>query len=87
MNQRGLKLRCSHWEPIERQPEQPETDASATKALKRPAVIYLHGNCGCRLDALDAIAAVLPLGASLFTMDMSGSGMSEGIAQRTNGRC
>ena len=43
-----------------------------------PVVIYCHGNSGCRLDGLDAVRLLLPMGISVVTFDFSGSGNSEG---------
>lgn len=44
-NSRGKVIECSHYQPIESQ---------RTKE-KLPCVIYCHGNCGSRCDALDAV--------------------------------
>lgn len=41
-----------------------------------PAVVYLHGNSGCRCDADDALHTMLPFGASVFTFDFSGDGFA-----------
>jgi pimeloyl-ACP methyl ester carboxylesterase len=43
-----------------------------------PCVIYCHGNCGCRVDALDAVQLLLPKGITVFCFDFSGSGLSDG---------
>lgn len=43
-----------------------------------PCVVYLHGNCGCRLDAFESISVALREGMSLFCLDFAGSGLSEG---------
>jgi hypothetical protein len=43
-----FKLRCSHWEP----------HASCRPAERIPCVVYLHGNCGCRIEALDVSACL-----------------------------
>jgi len=43
-----------------------------------PCIVYLHGNCGCRVDSLDALELCLLYGFSLFSVDLSGSGLSEG---------
>eukprot|EP01103_Thecamoeba_quadrilineata_P018731 TRINITY_DN7314_c0_g1_i1.p1 TRINITY_DN7314_c0_g1~~TRINITY_DN7314_c0_g1_i1.p1 ORF type:complete len:576 (-),score=105.31 TRINITY_DN7314_c0_g1_i1:155-1882(-) len=68
LNPRGLKLQCSHYEPHEE-----------NRIRERlPCVIYLHGNCGCRLDAHDCLQILLPYNISLFTLDLSGSGLSDG---------
>jgi hypothetical protein len=65
-NSRGLVLECSHWEPAPRM------------ASKLPCVIYMHGNAGCRLSALEILAYGLASGLSVFAMDCAGSGKSEG---------
>ncbi|XP_019053180.1 PREDICTED: uncharacterized protein LOC104596404 isoform X2 [Nelumbo nucifera] len=46
------------------------------KAL--PCVIYCHGNSGCRADASEAAIILLPSYITVFTLDFSGSGLSEG---------
>ena len=46
--------------------------------LAAPCVVYLHGNCGCRLDSLDCLELCLLYGMSVFAVDLSGSGLSEG---------
>lgn len=38
----------------------------------------MHGNSGCRVDAYDAVRVLLPLNITVFTLDLSGSGLSEG---------
>jgi hypothetical protein len=43
-----------------------------------PCVVYLHGNCGCRLDSIDILDLCLLYGFSVFCVDLSGSGLSEG---------
>lgn len=43
-----------------------------------PCVIYLHGNCGCRADALEALEHVIKAGAVCLSADLSGSGHSDG---------
>ena len=47
-----------------------------TQAL--PSVVFLHGNSGCRVDAYDAVRVLLPLNITVFCLDLSGSGLSEG---------
>jgi pimeloyl-ACP methyl ester carboxylesterase len=66
VNERGLRLQCSHFEPVE------------IKTDKIPCVIYMHGNCSSRCEALPQISTVLGLGATLFCFDFSGSGLSDG---------
>eukprot|EP01104_Vermistella_antarctica_P002417 TRINITY_DN1265_c0_g1_i1.p1 TRINITY_DN1265_c0_g1~~TRINITY_DN1265_c0_g1_i1.p1 ORF type:complete len:782 (+),score=175.07 TRINITY_DN1265_c0_g1_i1:206-2551(+) len=67
-NERGLALECSHFEPA---PENRPREAL-------PCVIYLHGNCGCRLDAFECLETLLPYNIQVFAFDFSGSGNSEG---------
>ena len=62
------KLVCSHWEP----------GPSSRSQVQMPCVIYMHGNCGCRAEALDILDLVLGGGMSLFSFDFGGCGLSEG---------
>ncbi|KAF8286131.1 putative Alpha/beta hydrolase family [Trypanosoma cruzi] len=62
-NMRGLGVECSWFRPRARRPQ--------------PCVIYLHGNCGSRYDALEALF-ILRHNFSLFAFDATGSGKSEG---------
>jgi len=62
---RGV-LECSHFVPS-RYPE-----------ARRPCVVYLHGNCSSRLEAFDALPVLLPRDMTVFCLDLSGSGRSEG---------
>jgi hypothetical protein len=41
-------------------------------------MIYLHGNVGCRVEALDYLELVLNYNCTLFCFDFAGCGMSEG---------
>ncbi|XP_016648131.1 PREDICTED: uncharacterized protein LOC103324410 [Prunus mume] len=66
-NARGHTLHCSHYLPS----PFPE-DASL------PCVIYCHGNSGCRADANEAAVMLLPSNITVFTLDFSGSGLSDG---------
>ncbi|KAL9647671.1 hypothetical protein ABK040_015160 [Willaertia magna] len=68
VNNRGLKIECSHYQPIE----------SQRQKEKLPCVIYCHGNCGSRCDALDAVSILLPYNITVFAFDFTGSGLSEG---------
>eukprot|EP01063_Lacrimia_lanifica_P033164 TRINITY_DN582_c0_g4_i3.p1 TRINITY_DN582_c0_g4~~TRINITY_DN582_c0_g4_i3.p1 ORF type:complete len:551 (+),score=94.61 TRINITY_DN582_c0_g4_i3:499-2151(+) len=68
VNPRGMVLKGSHFEPTPGQRPKKEM----------PCVVYLHGNCGSRQDALDCVTVLLPQGITLFTFDFSGSGMSDG---------
>lgn len=65
-NTRGMNLECSWYQP------------KFSDKQKLPCIIYCHGNCGSRLDAIDIAKALLPIGASVFAFDFSGSGLSEG---------
>ncbi|KAJ0979663.1 hypothetical protein J5N97_015137 [Dioscorea zingiberensis] len=67
VNGRGHKLQCSHYTPV---------TVPEGKAL--PCVIYCHGNSGCRADASEAAIILLPSNITVFTLDFSGSGLSEG---------
>ncbi|EGR31652.1 hypothetical protein IMG5_105010 [Ichthyophthirius multifiliis] len=69
-NQKNMYLKCSLFEPINiKDPEIPN---------KFPCVIYCHGNSGSRLDALEYLEFLIPLGIGLFCFDFMGSGQSEG---------
>jgi len=67
-NPRGLVLRCSHFQPT----------ANERPAERMPCVVYLHGNCGSRVDALESVTWLLPAGITVFSFDFSGSGASDG---------
>eukprot|EP00252_Welwitschia_mirabilis_P016722 TRINITY_DN3704_c0_g1_i2.p1 TRINITY_DN3704_c0_g1~~TRINITY_DN3704_c0_g1_i2.p1 ORF type:complete len:444 (-),score=99.82 TRINITY_DN3704_c0_g1_i2:373-1704(-) len=67
LNEYGHKLKCSHYMPY----PMPEG-----RAL--PCVIYCHGNSGCRADAIEAALILLPSNITVFSLDFSGSGLSEG---------
>jgi alpha/beta superfamily hydrolase len=41
-------------------------------------VVYCHGNCGSRGDALNAVQLLLPYNITVFAFDFTGSGLSEG---------
>ncbi|XP_010440048.1 PREDICTED: uncharacterized protein LOC104723387 [Camelina sativa] len=66
-NSRGHTLRCSHYVPSSSQEDTP-----------LPCVIYCHGNSGCRADANEAVMVLLPSNITVFTLDFSGSGLSDG---------
>ncbi|KAF8720982.1 hypothetical protein HU200_023391 [Digitaria exilis] len=63
----GKKLQCSHYMP-----------AVIPEGKALPCVIYCHGNSGCRADASEAAIILLPSNITVFTLDFSGSGLSEG---------
>ena len=69
-NPAGEILRCSHFIPG-------NYERLLTKT-KLPCVIYLHGNCSSRLEALPVANILLPLNITVFTFDFSGCGHSEG---------
>ena len=69
LNSKNLKLKCSHWEPEER---------GVKIKKKRPLLIYLHGNCGCRVDAIECLEGALKSDMTVLGVDLSGSGHSEG---------
>mmetsp|Transcript_5603 Transcript_5603/g.9044 ORF Transcript_5603/g.9044 Transcript_5603/m.9044 type:complete len:569 (+) Transcript_5603:171-1877(+) len=68
-NSRKQKFRCSHFLPQVQRGVAPEP---------YPAVIYLHQNASCRLEALQLVPLFLPLGISVFCFDFAGCGESEG---------
>jgi len=68
LNHRGQRLKCSHFQPA------PEYRI----AEKLPCVIYLHGNSSSRLEALSCLPILLKYNITLFCLDMSGSGHSDG---------
>lgn len=67
-NPRGLTLVCSHFEPV----------PSERVAEKLPCVVYLHGNCSSRLEAVSTLPVLLPFNISVFCLDFAGSGLSDG---------
>ncbi|XP_044462687.1 uncharacterized protein LOC123193684 isoform X1 [Mangifera indica] len=66
-NVRGHVLQCSHYMPSVFPEDTP-----------LPCVIYCHGNSGCRADANEAAVILLPSNITVFTLDFSGSGLSDG---------
>ncbi|XP_027330854.1 uncharacterized protein LOC113846598 isoform X2 [Abrus precatorius] len=66
-NARGYTLKCSHYLP-----------APFPEDTSLPCVIYCHGNSGCRADANEAAVILLPSNITVFTLDFSGSGLSDG---------
>ncbi|PON78243.1 Alpha/beta hydrolase fold [Trema orientale] len=66
-NGRGHALHCSHYMPSPFPEDSP-----------LPCVIYCHGNSGCRADANEAAVILLPSNITVFTLDFSGSGLSDG---------
>eukprot|EP01067_Filipodium_phascolosomae_P008928 Filipodium_phascolosomae@DN7847_c0_g1_i1.p1 len=68
VNKRGQRLVCSHFEPVE--------DERICECL--PCVIYLHGNCSSRMEALGCLPSLLPQDITVVSFDFSGSGLSDG---------
>ncbi|CBZ53765.1 Alpha/beta hydrolase, related [Neospora caninum Liverpool] len=68
VNRRNQRLQCSHYEPTD--PFRPQE--------KLPCVVYLHGNCSSRVEALGTLPILLPQDITVFAFDFSGSGKSEG---------
>ncbi|CAH9086136.1 unnamed protein product [Cuscuta europaea] len=66
-NNRDHTLRCSHYVPSSFPDDSP-----------LPCVIYCHGNSGCRADANEAAVILLSSHITVFTLDFSGSGLSDG---------
>ncbi|XP_059658592.1 uncharacterized protein LOC132304907 isoform X1 [Cornus florida] len=66
-NGRGHMLQCSHYVP-----------SPFPENTPLPCVIYCHGNSGCRADANEAAVILLPSNITVFTLDFSGSGLSDG---------
>ena len=66
-NGRGKNLLCSHWKLEKR------------KHVKRPCVVFLHGNAGSRIDVLPYVHGILSGGMSLFAFDFAGCGKSDGL--------
>eukprot|EP00438_Fugacium_kawagutii_P019974 Skav222684 [mRNA] locus=scaffold1471:84778:86842:- [translate_table: standard] len=73
-NPRGLTIVCSHFEPI----------AAERPCERLPCVVYLHGNCSSRLEAVSTLPVLLPFNItaemlrSVFCLDFAGSGLSDG---------
>eukprot|EP01102_Stenamoeba_stenopodia_P019189 TRINITY_DN716_c0_g1_i1.p1 TRINITY_DN716_c0_g1~~TRINITY_DN716_c0_g1_i1.p1 ORF type:complete len:841 (+),score=171.91 TRINITY_DN716_c0_g1_i1:121-2523(+) len=63
-NEFGLKLQCSHYVPL-------------TKGAG-DCIIYLHGSGANRLDSFDSMDVLLAYDISLFCLDLTGAGLSEG---------
>jgi len=67
-NSRNHALKCSFWEPIDE--ERP--------CERLPCVIYLHGNSSSRVEAVPEVKILLPMNITLFALDFSACGQSEG---------
>lgn len=73
-NPAGLTLECSWWKPSKTKNGQ----VAESKDERRPCIVVLHGNSSCRLGALEIVMYALPAGFTVFALDFSGSGLSEG---------
>lgn len=67
-NKSGNTIYCSHFQPVK------EERVSA----KLPCVVYMHGNCSSRIEALSPASVLLPYNITVFCFDFSGCGLSEG---------
>jgi cephalosporin-C deacetylase-like acetyl esterase len=56
-----------------------DNGSTQSHIAQTPCVIYLHGNCGCRVDGLDCLDLITSYGFSFFAVDLAGSGLSEGL--------
>jgi dienelactone hydrolase len=87
------KLQCSHWEPggslghlnlgaggggTGEQSQAGGACGASASSPSIPCVVYMHGNCGCRVEAMELLELVLDSGMSLFSFDFGGCGWSEG---------
>lgn len=54
------------------------TQSNLEEGVKRPCVIYMHGNAGNKMEGNSYAAQILPLGIDLLTFDFSGCGNSQG---------
>eukprot|EP01047_Picozoa_sp_COSAG01_P017147 COSAG01_NODE_900_length_12865_cov_90.056870_7_plen_603_part_00 len=87
------KLQCSHWEPggslghlnlgaggggTGEQSQAGGACGASPSSPSIPCVVYMHGNCGCRVEAMELLELVLDSGMSLFSFDFGGCGWSEG---------
>ena len=68
LNNNGCMLRGSHFVPHN----------YYNLKTKLPCVIYLHGNCSSRVEALPCANILLPQNISVFAFDFSGCGHSDG---------
>eukprot|EP00923_Selenidium_pygospionis_P037775 GHVN01066134.1.p1 GENE.GHVN01066134.1~~GHVN01066134.1.p1 ORF type:complete len:434 (+),score=51.25 GHVN01066134.1:1514-2815(+) len=77
VNNRGITLQCSHFKL---DPQQPTWSVLGRGSIPKvaPCVIYLHGNCSSRREALDCLRTLLGLNISVVCFDFAGCGMSEG---------
>ena len=74
VNERGMRLQCSWWEPA----AAAARGGGGARPERQPCVVYMHGNSSARVEAISQLALCLSIGASLFALDMAGSGQSDG---------
>jgi len=67
-NSLGQRLACSHFQRV----------MKSNKVCPQHCVVYLHGSSSSRLEAFDVLPVLLPAGLSVFCLDLSGSGQSDG---------
>eukprot|EP00210_Caulerpa_lentillifera_P002484 g2381.t1 len=67
-NKDGNKLVCSHFKP----------QLMAEESGPFPCVVYCHCNSGSRRDAEEAVILLIPQKISVFCLDFTGSGLSDG---------
>jgi dipeptidyl aminopeptidase/acylaminoacyl peptidase len=67
VNNRGNRLECSLFKPENCGPH-----------VRLPCVVYLHGNCGSRLECLTSVQWILSKNICLLCFDFAGSGLSQG---------
>jgi len=68
INTRNQRLQCSHYRPC----------VVTSSDGRLPCVIYCHTNSGSRRDAEEILFTLLPKGITVFALDFSGSGKSDG---------
>jgi len=62
-----MRLECSHFVPTHIAPGD-----------QYPCVVYVHGNCSSRLEVLPSVRRLLQRNLTVFCLDLSGSGWSDG---------
>lgn len=75
-NKHGHQLKCSYYAPSISSGG--VTGSASFHQPAQPCVVYLHGNSGCRADANELVALLLPHGITVCAFDFSGSGQSDG---------
>jgi len=70
-NSRGHNLQCSHY-------HRESDEDTGYEQEPSPCVVYLHGNCGSRVDADEVVEGLLDRGLAVFSLDFAGCGLSDG---------